>query len=415
MKLFLFLHLLFPWILLAQNDDKTPVYAPRGYPFINYDANVLFQPDALNPFFEKLAKLESEKRGMVHILHIGDSHLQADYFSGEVRKQFQQDPRFGNAGRGFIFPYSVARTNNPEDYRTRYTGVWEGFRSVKRTTWSQWGLAGVTAITYDPRSTITIQPVEFRGSYPSPIKRLKIFYPVFDEKSFVPKLLTDPKNIARSQIHADGYISYELRKPLWEVTMGLQRFSPSESRFLMQGLQLENGHSGIMYSMAGANGAEVSTYLRCEDLDKHVKAIKPDLVIISLGTNDAYFSSFDDKTYKHQYTVLIQKIKAVVPEVVFLLTTPGDNLRRRRYTNKNNVVASRRIQEIAQEEGVAVWNFYEVMGGFKSVQQWYRYGLSQRDKLHFTFSGYQLQGQLLFEALDRSYRSYWENSFIKNP
>ncbi|MEM6298335.1 MAG: hypothetical protein AAF740_06575, partial [Bacteroidota bacterium] len=133
-------------------------------------------------------------------------------------------------------------------------------------------------------------------------------------------------------------------------------------------------------------------------------------------TNDAYFSPFDDKTYKHQYKVLLQKIKAVAPEAVFVLTTPGDNLRRRRYTNNNNVVASRRIQEIAQEEdNIAVWNFYEVMGGLKSVQQWYRYGLSQRDKLHFTFSGYQLQGQLLFEALDRSYRSYWENTFIKNP
>lgn len=395
--------------------SEAPTYAYRGYDFINYEANRLFlpKPGTLNHFFEKLARLENEKRGTVHILHIGDSHLQADYFSGEVRRLFHQDQRFGNAGRGFIFPYSAAHTNNPEDYRTRYTGHWEGFRSVKRNTWSQWGLAGVTAVTHDPRATITIQPRVFRGSFPSPIQEVKIFYPVFDERSFVPRLLTPSSNISRSQIHADGYIAYKLRKPLWEITIGLQRIAPSESRFTMQGIMLENGHPGVLYSVAGANGAEVATYLRCRDLEKHVKALAPDLVIVSLGTNDAYFAGFDDQAYKANYRLLLRQVRQAAPEADILLTTPSDNFRRRRYANRNNDTARKRIMELAQEENLAVWDMYEVMGGYKSMLQWRYYGLAQRDRIHFTYEGYRLQGQLLFEAIDRAYREYWERTASK--
>lgn len=396
--------------LKAYGQKKAPVYAPRGYEFIRYQENQIQNPEALTPFFDKLARLENQKRGTVHILHIGDSHLQADYLSGEVRRLFHQDQRFGNAGRGFIFPYSAAKTNNPEDYRTRYTSTWEGFRSVKRRTWSQWGLAGVTAVTYDPRATITIQPRAFGGTFPSPIQRVKIFYPVFDEQSFVPRLLTPPSNILRSQIHVDGYISYELRKPLWEVTIGLQRISSSESRFTMQGIMLENGHPGVLYSVAGANGAEVATYLRCEDLEKHVKALQPDLVVISLGTNDAYVAGFDDQLYKQQYKTLLSKIKQAAPHTALLLTSPADNFRRRRYANSNNEEARKRIAELMQEEQTAFWDLYTVMGGYKSILDWQRYGLAQRDRIHFTYNGYRLQGQLLFEALDHSYRSYWEKA-----
>ena len=48
------------------------------------------------------------------IVHLGDSHIQAGYYSGKVMRLLQA--QFGNAGRGWIAPFKLSRTNEPDDY-----------------------------------------------------------------------------------------------------------------------------------------------------------------------------------------------------------------------------------------------------------------------------------------------------------
>src|SRR5512133_267315 len=92
------------------------------FPFINYDADTLINPKHLLPFFNKLLKLENGETNQVSILHIGDSHIQADFLTREIRKNLQL--RFGNAGRGLVFPLRVAGTNEPNDYRSSTNDNW---------------------------------------------------------------------------------------------------------------------------------------------------------------------------------------------------------------------------------------------------------------------------------------------------
>jgi lysophospholipase L1-like esterase len=116
--------------------------------------------------------------------------------------------------------------------------------------------------------------------------------------------------------------------------------------------------------------------------------------------------AFDQSKFKANIRVLVNKIKRVSPQTTILLTTPADNFRRRRYPNKNNEKARQAIFEAAREMGLAVWDLYQVMGGFQSINDWYSNSLAQRDKLHFTGKGYALQGELLYNAIDKSYRQY---------
>src|ERR1043166_9448328 len=76
--------------------------ALKKYSFIQPDSAFLHNDSiALLPFYEKLYELQSTATGLVNIAHIGDSHIQADFFTGVVRQHFHLD--FGNAGRGLIF------------------------------------------------------------------------------------------------------------------------------------------------------------------------------------------------------------------------------------------------------------------------------------------------------------------------
>jgi lysophospholipase L1-like esterase len=398
MKFFFFMTLLFLSSFCYAQIDV--------YPFLRIEKNEFYLPtnQSFKPFLEKLRKLQSGENEKVHILHIGDSHIQADIFSGRVRQRFADDYRFGVAARGFLFPYRLAKSNNPEDFQVSYTGVWEGKRCALPSEYSRWGLAGITAQTKDPSATFAIAP-NIKSSQ-NEIVRVKVFYPSADNRSYKITLLPEEGNAILSELRTSDYVEFTLVQPQQKVRFALKKTDPAQNNFLLQGISLENNDQGVIYSASGVNGAKVSSYIRCVAFERNLQALMPDLVIISLGTNDAFFDDFNAATFKSNYRYLIDKIRKVAPNASILLTTPGDSFRRRRYPNPDLRVAVSKILEIGKELGVAVWDFYEVMGGFRSVELWQRHLLYQKDYVHLTHQGYMLQGDLLYQAFDKAYRSY---------
>ena len=68
------------------------------------------------------------------------------------------------------------------------------------------------------------------------------------------------------------------------------------------------------------------------------------------------------------------------------------------------------MQKLALKYGGGVWDMYGLMGGLGSIKQWEKAGLAKRDKIHFTKAGYETVGDLLFEALIKSYNDYLEQN-----
>lgn len=401
-----FFFLQFSGVQSAFAQEKKGDWWYMDYNFINYDDNQLlyFQPDALSNFFTKLNRLESKKDCQVSVFQIGDSHIQADMFSGRVREKFMEDDRFPMSARGFVFPYSAARTNNPYNYKTFFSSGWTGKRSVRSKDISRWGISGITIETYTPGSTFSLHPNIDNFTYN--IRKVKVFYPNTDPSSFdiVPKISAG--NSVSGYFVGDGYVEFTFRKPQTSVEFVISKNRDSQSKFVLQGVTLENTDPGIIYSASGVNSADVSSYFRCQDFEKQAAILSPDLVVISLGTNDAYMYAFNQQQFKTNMRILVNKIRQVSPHTNFILTTPADNYRRRRYPNKNNEKARQAIFEVAREMGLAVWDLYNVMGGFESINKWYDNSLAQRDKLHFTGKGYSLQGELLYQAINNSYLQY---------
>jgi len=91
-------------------------------------------------------------------LQIGDSHIQAGYFSDRVREDLQQTFALDNGGRGFLFPYRIGNTNNPLNFGVSYTGEWLSCRNMQRNLDCDLGLSGMSATTYDDEATLSINP-----------------------------------------------------------------------------------------------------------------------------------------------------------------------------------------------------------------------------------------------------------------
>ena len=52
------------------------------------------------------------------------------------------------------------------------------------------------------------------------------------------------------------------------------------------------------------------------------------------------------------------------------------------------------------------WDLYEILGGYGSMGKWYTAKLTAKDRVHFTGRGYQIQGDMFYKALMKSYEKY---------
>ncbi|MEH0157745.1 GDSL-type esterase/lipase family protein [Limibacter armeniacum] len=397
-----------PSINPLNNHEDSAVKLQKDYDFIRRDINyfqTFGQNNVLTHFLTQLRLLEVQKDRKVHVLHLGDSHIQADFFSGRIRELLYKDNRFPMSSRGFVFPYRAAHTNNPLNYRNSYTGKWTGKRSSMSSHSSRWGAAGISASTFSTSSTLKFDP-NVDVLMPYDIKHVKVFYPNQDPAQFDVKVRPTEGNLIVKQDKGDGVIEFTLDKPQKDITLTLEKKNQSQKRFVMQGVLLESDQPGLTYSAAGVNGAMAKSFARCADFAKQVEMLKPDLVVVSLGTNDAFIKPFNVYDFKKYYTSMLKEIKAAAPNASILLTTPGDSYRYSKYLNHDNEEARLAIGEMAREYGAAVWDFYTVMGGLNAMDYWLKNDLASKDRIHLSQKGYEYQGELFYRALDKAYNTF---------
>jgi lysophospholipase L1-like esterase len=382
---------------------------PSGVGYvIKKEKNTILHNDIhdLRLFYKSLDSLSQHLRHKVNIVHIGDSHIQADIFPGQIRQHLQTDSLLGNGGRGLVFPHSLTGSHNSFSLKVTHSGRWAGCKTVEWGKSCDWGIAGVVAVTYDVNATFSIDP-NTKSGINYDVTKVKIFFPVDEQSSFLPKILnTDAQVIAQRIDNEGGYMEFSLRSALSNIIIGFERMNDTQKSFTLQGISLENETSGVQYHSLGINGVDTHGFLRSPLLEQHLSALKPDLVIISLGTNDAYVRRFDASNFKRNYGMLIQRIRRASPKVAILLTTPGDCMFNRYYPNYNTATAGKVIMELAEETGCAVWDLFNIMGGLRSINVWCASGLAQNDRLHYTAKGYSLQGDLLYDALMQDYVTY---------
>ncbi|MBL7883829.1 MAG: hypothetical protein JNL69_07150 [Bacteroidia bacterium] len=391
-----------------------------NFKFIKIELNKIENDStSLVTFYSKLVELEKSKKGVVKIVHIGDSHIQADGLSGTVRQKFQL--KFGNAGRGLIFPYRLAKSNEPTSYKTSTNTAWNYKRNVFYEKPLPIGISGYTIETADSAAEINVL-VKNQNQLGYAFNKLSLFHEKGKQNydiSVCDELNCERGVFSYNQTDSTSFVS-ELKfdKPIQQVYLRNKKTDTLSSKYSrIYGMLLENDSSGVLYNMIGVNGAEYRHYSLSKYFKEQLTYLSPDLIIVSLGTNEAYATSFNKDAFYGQIDTLITSLKASNPNAVFLLSTPPDSYRRTkngRLKNSDMKLAKETIIKYAVEHNIAYWNLYEVMGGYGSMQNWYLAKLSAKDKVHFTGLGYQMQGYLLYKALiEDNYEKYKLKSIEK--
>ena len=384
------------------------------YPFIDSDLNhITFHGDStkFNQVFEALDEMIFEGEGDLSIMHIGGSHVQAGTLSNRMRENLFQMGDGLKGERGFIFPYRLAHTNGPANFKVRYSGDWDGERCAHKKQHCDWGLSGYCAHTHDTLSYVKVWSFD-TDSVNYYFNRVKIFH---DMGPDVFSMSLDSGLVSTFVTHDSiaQYTEYELTH--WSDTLWLkiEKTDSLQHRFKIKGIQFENDEGGITYHSVGVNGASVPSYLRCDKFEKQLSTVMPDLVIFGIGINDAYgpASNFSQRNFEANYDSLIGMIRSVNPNAQLLFLTNNDSYYKRRYANQNALKVRAAMLSLAQRHDGAVWDLFSIMGGLNSVKSWENAGLAKRDKVHFTRQGYTLQADLMYQAFQEAYGDYLDAKY----
>lgn len=109
------------------------------------DEKKFVNQELLNNIFGKLYNLEQNKKGKINIVHIGDSHIQADIFTNVIRQALQSE--FGNGGYGFTFPYRLIGTNGSYSVKYVSNANWQSLLNVYPVADIGIGLSGIALYT----------------------------------------------------------------------------------------------------------------------------------------------------------------------------------------------------------------------------------------------------------------------------
>ncbi|SFN97036.1 GDSL-like Lipase/Acylhydrolase [Chitinophaga sp. YR627] len=381
-------------------------------------SNTIAQDTALYRFFKALHHADSN---VVSVLHLGDSHIQAGFFPFTTAFFLQQD--FGSAGRGWVFPYNLANTNGPSDYRWNSTGKWDVDRIIDRNKSTD--ILGPGAIVLTSRNeapALAYNGREDDEKMDNNIRQAELFYDAGanDAPVTIPGAGVD---ISATPFEGAGTT---LRKASVTFPDAVQSFQVRWDRqntqpFRFYGALLQNGHNGVLYSAVGINGAMFQHYNDNNNtLISEMEVMQPQLVVISLGTNEAY-GALNAQAFRTQMDDAVKMIRKYQPNACIVMTTPPECKRvskkafRKKvgkkyktyyriayYPNPYIAVVTQQMMSYCRENGLACWNFNAVN---KMMVKAFAGGWSG-DHIHFNARGYQLQGKLLYEALRNSYDKY---------
>lgn len=427
---------LLPAPVLAQETPAPPLTGPPAL----VRAGTLPEPlPQLAQFHRRLADLAEGRTQRLTVLQIGDSHTEADHFSGRLRMLLQD--RFGNAGRGMLPPGAPFPWWRPYQVRAEQSAGWHVLTSNKTGHEPlPFGLSGVIVRGANAADVMTLtagddvarfDAVEI-GIYRQPgggILDLKVDGQAIGEidtrggtYAMDRRAFAVPKNSRRLELRPRGNGPVDIAD--WTATR--------EAR-------------GVVLTSHGFSGAQVGIMSRWDwpTVTAQLAHLDPALVLIAFGTNEGYAPASRLSDYAERLQERVEALQKAAPNASIVLVGGPDANRLpkscggsgaehdrlpcrplsdeevagydgllahsdRRLCRWHTPASYHRVRaaqrEVADKTGIYLWDWLEFQGGFCSAYRWEKLGLVHKDRVHMKRDGYWRSADRLHAILLRGFR-----------
>lgn len=349
------------------------------------------------PFYKALDKLSSND-GLVRIAVFGDSFIEADIFTADLREMLQK--KFGGCGVGFVTITSMTSGYRPTVYHA-FSG-WTSYSVTDNTPFDR-KKQGISGHYFIPKAGAYVE-LKGQNKYASLLdtcQRASIFFrnqgmvrlSVCVNKGEESACTSEPSG-SLQQMHVDGRIG----SVRWTVNQA--------DSTLFYGLAMD-GKKGIIldnFSLRGSSGLSLRGIT--QDMMSQFNQQRPyDLIILEYGLNVATQKGYNYSNYQKGLLKTIEHLKACFPQAGLLLLSVGDRDYKAEDGELHTMPGVKNLiryqQNTAAESGIAFWNMFEAMGGEGSMAKlvYAKPQMANYDYTHINFRGGKHLAGLLFETL----------------
>ena len=397
---FLSIYFLFSYLLLLAGysfgqvqDQNNGTHSGSTYPsFIRQELNFFEYKN--KKIIDVLVQKWNSPNSRFVIAHFGDSHVQPDYFPGTVRRNLQKLK--GDAGRGMIFPYSIAKTYSQSDYSSTFEGKWITGNSIQIPPRLPAGVSGFAAHTKEKNASFSIS---FKNPLPEGEKIMKIYCETYANSYKLTIISGDETH----QVELDTvstkkpFIQVNFKSLQNHITFKLMKDDADEREFKLYGISLENKSQGVLYHNLGVGGACFSALLYLKNFEKEFPSLNSDFVICDWGGNDFMYKNKVEPQLEEIMLQTIKKIRKINPEAIILIPSAQDiNKKGKNVTAAKQYAALAR--KVALENDCLFYDWFVISGGPKSMFSWSDLGISSKDNVHLNAKGYKIKGDLFTDA-----------------
>ena len=388
------------------------------------------RPVGLECFLEALHKTE-KNGGKVRIAYFGDSIIEGDLISQDLRKNLQN--RFGGRGVGFVSITSVApRSRNTINHT--FSNNWQVAAIHPR--FSERSMPGISGFTFLPAHDASLSAsadqnrangykyswVEYEASRlfenTNTFSQPRLYYGPVSDFAFLKYSLDDgaaqvvtlPRGETVRELVITGGEAKKIKLSFFaRGSVEIYGMSFEEN----EGVYVDN------FSVRGYSGLSLNK-LSGPMLASFDSLLKYKLVILHYGVNVSDFSTKSEFIwYRNRMVEVVEHLKTSFPDASFLIVSANDIA-----VNRGGTLASKPSipllveaqKQIARETGAAFWNLYEAMGGAGSMASWVadKKPLASKDCIHFNHRGGKKVADLLTDAIMKEYDAYKRKNAINN-
>lgn len=347
-----------------------------------------------------LRELERRRLGRhARIVWLGDSHAQADFWTGGVRRALQR--RFGNAGPGFVHLGMKSYRHDNVDLEVQ--GGWrmrpKQPSTIDKVDDGRFGLGGVTHTGFSgPRlATVTLDDAEHdarRVGWDLCVKATG------ERDRFVLSLGAGNEEISPKR-GADGALAHLLRETSGRHRLSVRVVAGAPEFCGVYASTDPSEHPGVLVDTLGINGARYATALAWDEAAWAAELGRrpTDLVVLEYGGNEASDGTLRPETYRKNAVDLVARVRRAAPDAGCLVIGPAD--RADRETAIPPIVNA--LRHAADQAGCAFWDTWSKMGGRGSLARWRDDKKAAPDGIHLLPRGYAELGALLVEDLLAGY------------
>ncbi len=383
---------------LLQNNNNPE----RDYTTYNGLINTSAHPTALYDFYSHLNDLKKRKRKRIRIAYFGDSMIEGDLITQDLRALLQDS--FGGSGVGFVPVTSIVagfRQTIVHSFSSNWKDV--NYKSDNdNKVAANLFLSGHSFFSGD-NSVVTYKPVN---------------KPKLDSFITASILYGSSANNPTATIIANG-ISYSFQANASFNALPLQlnskelKLSINSAAIPLYGAAFEADNGIVLdnFSFRGISGVELD-YFTTEYLQQ-VQSVRPyDLLIFHYGPNLLFNPNTTDFSwYTKKFQPALQKIKNAFPQTSILLISTAD----KGFSYNGSWHTAKGVQPLvdaqyitAKNAGVDFFNLFNAMGGEDAMVRWVKSdtALANKDYTHATHRGATKLAQIIFNAIMKEYKYY---------